>query len=295
MSCINRPFSKQSGATCWFHAIMNGFVTSKYGQVIMYKAIAKYIEENVRTKRQLEDFMSPNLTCVRPGQLHSRFNFYKWFYHWLIVGMVGNRNTRIVMRNLVLAKRNSTENAHNLPTQGLFDILVRMNITDYAVIDIHTGHVHKSYPDPTFIVYAASNIDKSNPLGGFGSHLAGQVTINDRVYRLDHASIGVFFENGGAHSSHTITGIRCIIDGSPRLIDSNDDHLYPCDWAVPSNITRCESYVRTCNTLYHSSPTTPIILFAIYTNIRMSVDNFNRNVNSIKPNRIVNRYNRATN
>jgi hypothetical protein len=27
----------------------------------------------------------------------------------------------------------------------------------------------------------------------------------------------------------------------------------------------------------------------------MSVDNFNRNVNSIKPNRIVNRYNRATN
>ena len=295
MACINRPFSKQSGATCWFHAIMNGFVTSKYGQIIMYKALAKYIDENIQTKKQYEDFISSDLTCVRPGKLHSKFNFYKWFYHWLILGIQGNRNTRIVMRNLVLSKRNTNANTHQLPSQGLFDVLGRMEIHDYAVIDLHSGKIHKTYPDPSFIVYAISKIDWNNPLGGFGSYLPAQVDIEGRSFRLDHASFGEQFSNGGEHSSHAITGIRCMRDGSPMIIDSNSSLLYPCDWSKPDNITRCEAYVEECQKLYHSPPTSPIVLFVIYTNVRMSANNFNRNVNNIGPQKILNRLNRAMN
>jgi hypothetical protein len=291
MACINRPFSKQSGATCWFHAIMNGFVTSKYGQVIMYRALSKYISEHVTTKKELEDFMSPNLTCVRPGQLYSRFNFYKWFYHWLVIGIPVNRNTRAVMRNIVTNKRSSNIDQHALPAQGLFDILGRMDIHDYSVADLHTGVVHKDHPDPSFIVYAASKIDKNNPLGGFGSFIPAQITIANRTFRCDHASIGVFFEQGGAHSAHAITGIRCMNDGSPKLIDSNSDALYSCDWSVPSTITTCQEYVQDCMRLYHSPPSSPIILFVVFTPLTMRLNN----LNNIRPNKIINRYSHAMN
>jgi len=291
MVCINRPFSKQSGATCWFHAIMNGFVTSKYGQVIMYRALSKYISEHVQTKKEFEDFMDSNLTCIRPGQLHSRFNFYKWFYHWLVIGIQVNRNTRNVMRNIVTTKRGNATNTHQLPAQGLFDILARMEINDYAVIDLHTGVIHKTYHDPSFIVYAASKIDLSNPLGGFGTQLPAQITIEGRTFRIDHVSIGEYFQNGGAHSSHAITGIRCMTDGSPKLIDSNSDSLYPCDWSVPANITTCAPYVHDCMRMYNSPPSSPIILFAVYTTMSMRLNN----LNNISPNKIINRYNRAMN
>jgi len=270
---------------------MNGFVTSKYGQIIMYKALSRYISDNVQTKKQFEDFMSPSLTCVRPGQLHSRFNFYKWFYHWLVIGIPLNRNTRIVMRNIVVNKRSSNINQHALPSKGLIDILGRMEIDDYIVIDLHTGQIHKTHPNPSFVIYAATTIDKQNPLGGFGTHLKAQVDLEGRIFRLDHASIGLFFENGGAHSSHAITGIRCINDGSPKLIDSNSDHLYTCDWSVPSNITRSTDYNNACMQMYHSVPSTPIILFVVYTTTTMRLNN----MNNISPNKIINRYNRAMN
>ena len=166
-----------------------------------------------------------------------------------------------------------------------------MEIDDYIVIDLHSGQIHKTHPNPSFVIYAATTIDKQNPLGGFGTHLKAQVDLEGRIFRLDHASIGLFFENGGAHSSHAITGIRCMNDGSPKLIDSNSDYLYTCDWSVPSNITRCPEYTNACMQMYHSAPRTPIILFVVYTTTTMSMNN----MNNISPNKIINRYSRSMN
>ena len=288
MACINRPFSKQSGSTCWFHAIMNGFVTSKYGQIIMYKAIAKFINEHVQTRAEYERFISPDLTCVRPGKLHSKFNFYKWFYHWLIVGVPVYKNSRNVMRNLVFTKRNVA--VDNLGSyKGLTEILERMDIQDYAVVDIVTGNIARNNPDPSFVVFTSPYLLKNMPTGGFKNHMSLQVTFNGSTYRLDHASLMIFFERGGEHASHAITGLRCMNTGLPMIADSNSDTLYPCDWTNPSNIERCEPYVADCLTLYQSAPTGCHIGFVIYTNVRMSLYNFNRNVNNIKPNKILNR------
>ena len=262
MACLNRPFAKQQGATCWFNAIMNGFVLSRKGRIIMYKAIARYIDQNVQTRRELEDFMRDDITCIRPGQLHSKFNFYKWFYRWLVLGLPMDRNTRIVMRNLVKNKRSDEIDQHNLPSKALVDILNRMDITSYSLIDIHTGHIYKNEPNCEFVIYAATTIDTNNPLGRFGSELA--LTVADN-YRLDHASLGVFFEQGGSHSSHAITGVTCITTGEPILVDSNSDHIYACDWRIPANIMASQGYVNFCSGAYHSPPSRPIILFAIYT------------------------------
>jgi len=267
---------------------MNGFVTSKYGQVIMYHALSKYINEHVQTKKEFQDFASPNLTCVAPGKLHSRFNFYKWFYHWLVLGIQTNRNSRNIMRNITVTKRSNLSNQHTLPAQGLFEILNRMEINDYAVLDVQTGAILKNdHPFPSFVVAAASTI---NP--NARNNLPPEITFNEFRYRLDHASLGIYFENGGAHSSHAITGIRCIANGHPVIIDSNSDNIYSCDWSNPMNITQCETYVRECQRLYHSVPTNPIVLFAVYTNVNISPSLLK---NNISPNKLLNRYNRAMN
>lgn len=290
MVCIDRPFSLQQGATCWFNSIMNGFVTSKYGQVIMYRALSKYIEENIQTKRAFEEFMNSELPH-QDGRMYSKLNFYKWFYHWLVIGLPLSRNSRTIMRNIVPTKRLNTVNTHKNPSQGLSEILERMNITDFAAFDIHRGTILRSHPDPSFIVYAAINIEKSDPLGRFKTHLPATITQDGRVYRCDHMSIGVFFPMGAAHSSHAITGIRCLTDGSPMIIDSNSSEMYPCDWSSISNVANCIPYIEKCQTLYHSTPQNPIALFVIYTKMSLSV----KNAMNISPDHILERYRNAMN
>jgi len=289
MQCVDRPFSIQDGATCWFNAIMNGFVTSKYGQVIMYRALAKYLHEKVLSRGELRDFMSDELTYPPSGKLLSKFNFYKWFYRWLVMGILPPRSSRIIMRNIHANKRNTNINQSSNPAQGLFDILGRMDVTDYAVIDLNSGVEHKSHPDPDFIVYAPLTIQWNNPVDKI---LSNVTTYNGREYRVDHASIGIQFENGGAHSAHAVSGIRCLGDGTPRLLDSNINHIFYCDWSILSSIVTNLEYVTFCNATYNSPPRNPIYLFIVC--IKSSI---NRNTNrlNIEPQKLINRYGTAMN
>jgi hypothetical protein len=292
MQCTDRPFSIQEGATCWFNSIMNGFVTSKYGQVIMYRAIAKYLHEKVLSRRELHDFMDDELTYPQSGKLLTKFNFYKWFYRWLVMGYLPQRSSRIIMRNLTLSKRNTNMNAHVAPNQALFDILHRMDIDDFAVIDLNTGSELKSHPDPSFVVFTPVNLSWENPMN---SLVSPHVTYNGRNYHVDHASIGIRFLNGGAHSAHAITGIRCASDGSLKLIDSNVNEMFNCDWSNLLNIVSNERYGAFCNVAYNSPPSDPIYLFVICIKTSMNRQNLNADKLNIGPQKLINRYGTAMN
>jgi len=303
MACLNRPATRQSGATCWFHAILNGFITSKYGQVIMYNALAKYMFEHVATKKELEDFISPSLTCVMPGRLHSRFNFYKWLYYWLILSDTsGSRNSRNVMRNLVNAKRNNINERHNNPVTALMQILDRLDIHKYAAFNLVTHNLVSRviYEVPDFWVFGNDRLlNGTVKQGGFGSELPDVLEApqyGTGVYRLDHMCIGVKFgDSAGAHTSHAITGIRCKNTGNFMLVDSNIDFLFPCDWRQIDNVTSNQQYAQACMLTYGSPVVLSSIIFVVYVRSNIDLETLNMNKLNIRPEKILQKHVSAMN
>lgn len=291
--CITRPFSIQQGATCWFNSIMNGFVTSKYGQAIMYYAVARYLDSRVLSRRELQDFMTDELTYPPSGRLTSKFNFYKWFYRWLIIGVLPQRNSRNVLRNISLSKRSSNNERHSSPVIGLFEILERMDIDSFAVFDFNAGTEIKAHPDPDFIVVAPTSLRTNNPM----DRLTMQTfQYHGHEYILDHASLGVFFGGGGQHGSHAITGIRCAFNPNHlRIIDSNSPESYQCDWTSLPNIQSSREYVTFCQKTYNGPPQTPIYLFIIYVKRSINVSNANSDLYNIRPQKLMNRFSTAMN
>ncbi len=301
MACINRPGTKQDGATCWFHSILNGFVTSKYGQVIMYKALAKYMYENVSTKKELEDFITGNLTCVMPGKLHSRFNFYKWLYHWLVIGLPSvRRNSRNAMRNLVSAKRVNLTETHINPAVALSQILERLGIKNYLAFNLITRAQLSPavYEQPDFWVFASDKLTKNVKHGAFGPFLPDIIQApqyGTGIYRIDHMSIGIALEGAGVHSGHAITGIRCIHTGAYHIIDSNIDYIFPCDWRILDNIVNNDLYRAACLRVYSAVPKTPVIFFVTYVRANMDITTLNMNKMNIRPEKIIQKHISAMN
>ena len=301
MACITRPATKQDGATCWFHAILNGFVTSKYGQVVMYKALAKYMYEHVATKKEFEDFASPDLTCVMPGKLHSRFNFYKWLYHWLVIGLPAvRRNTRNVMRNLVNVKRYNINDTHQSPLAALSKIFERLDIKNFLAFNLVSQTLISppiSEP-PDFWIFGVENLNPNIKQGGFGAHLPEVLEApqyGPGVYRLDHMCISIALAGAGAHSGHAITGIRCAQTGAYQIIDSNIDAIIPCDWRIIDNVANNQIYREKCIQTYNAVPTNPMICFVTYVSPNIDTNTLNMNKLNIRPEKIIQKYMSAMN
>lgn len=296
--CINRPATKQSGATCWFNAILNGFVTSKYGQVIMYKALANYMQRHVATKKEYEDFTSSNLTCVIPGKLHSRFNFYKWLYHWLVIGLpVVERNTRNVMKNLVSVKRGNLSETHQHPAIGLFQILERMDIKNFLAFNLITRQLlfppPRNIEAPDFLVFATEFLNTNVKQGSFGPiipEIFEAPQFGTGVYRLDHMCIGIALAGAGVHSSHAITGIRCIRTGTYQIIDSNIDFIFNCDWRKLDNVANNTGYQAACIQTYNAIPTNPMLCFVTYVRPNIDTNILNMNRMNIRPEKMLQKY-----
>lgn len=301
MACTNRPGTKQAGATCWFHAILNGFVTSKYGQVIMYKALAKYMYEHVATKKEFEDFASPDLTCVMPGKLHSRFNFYKWLYHWLVIGIPAvSRNSRNAMRNLVTSKRTNLTESHSYPFDALGKILERLEIKNFLAFDLVSQQQVSLgvSEEPDFWVFGLNTPRPNIKQGGFGGILPETLQApqyGTGVYRLDHMCIGITLAGAGAHNQHAITGIRCMRTGAYKIIDSNIDAFFACDWRTIDNVASCETYKAACIPTYNAVPTNPLICFVVYVRSNIDTNTLNMNKLNIRPEKIIQKYLSAMN
>jgi hypothetical protein len=301
MACITRPATKQDGATCWFHAILNGFITSKYGQVIMYKALAKYMYEHVATKKEYEDFASSDLTCVMPGKLHSKFNFYKWLYHWLVIGLPAvRRNTRNAMKNLVNAKRGNLNERHQHPAVALFQILGRMDIKSFLAFNLVTQQPISPpvTETPDFWVFAVDTLSPNVKQGGFGAILPEILEapqFGTGIYRLDHMCIGISLAGAGSHSGHAITGIRCAQTGAYQIIDSNIDFIFPCDWRQIDNVANNYAYRAACAQVYQAVPTNPLIFFVTYVRANIDTNTLNMNKLNIRPEKIIQKHMNAMN
>lgn len=301
MACINRPATKQDGATCWFHAILNGFVTSKYGQVIMYKALANYMYQQVKTKKEYEDFASPNLTCIIPGKLHSKFNFYKWLYHWLVIGIPATkRNSRNAMQNLVNVKRGNLNERHGHPALALSQILERMDIKNFLAFNLVTRDpISPSVSEtPDFWIFAVDTVNPNIKQGSFGAFLPDVIEApqyGTGVYRLDHMCIGITLAGAGAHAGHAITGIRCAKTGAYQIIDSNIDELFACDWRVIDNVATNTRYIEACMRTYNAVPTKPLICFVIYVRANIDITTLNMNKLNLRPEKIIQRHMNAMN
>lgn len=301
MACVTRPGTKQDGATCWFHAILNGFMTSKYGQVIMYKSLAKYMYQHVATKKEIQNFTSSDLTCVMPGKLHSKFNFYKWLYHWLVIGLPSiRRNTRNAMKNLVNVKRGNLNERHAHPSVALFQILERLDIKNFLAFNLVTQQPISPpvYEEPDFWVFAVDTANATIKQGAFGAILPDVLEapqFGTGVYRLDHMCIGITLAGAGAHSSHAITGIRCAQNGTYQIIDSNIDYITPCDWRQIDNVATNGVYQSLCMQTYQAVPTNPFICFVVYVRSNIDTATLNMNKLNIRPEKIIQKHMSAMN
>jgi hypothetical protein len=267
----------------------------------MYKALAKYMYENVSTKKELEDFITGNLTCVMPGKLHSRFNFYKWLYHWLVIGLPSvRRNSRNAMRNLVSAKRVNLTETHINPAVALSQILERLGIKNYLAFNLITRAQLSPavYEQPDFWVFASDKLTKNVKHGAFGPFLPDIIQApqyGTGIYRIDHMSIGIALEGAGVHSGHAITGIRCIHTGAYHIIDSNIDYIFPCDWRILDNIVNNDLYRAACLRVYSAVPKTPVIFFVTYVRANMDITTLNMNKMNIRPEKIIQKHISAMN
>jgi len=220
--------------TCWFLAALNQFLLTRHGNRILFNALVKYVNTELKSDTGRRDLLKPNTTCPMYGKLHSKFNFYKLIYHYFnntpqIVG-----DPRRLVQNINRTRRGVEPILANWGrAPGVIkSILDRLSITNYnsRVINSGTNNLTTSQPDvplPDFYLITPNTTQWrpnsiSTSLLGPDFYL-GAAYIN-LVIRPQH----------GAPKGHSICGIKC--GGNYYIVDSNSPTIIPCDWRDVRNI-----------------------------------------------------------
>ena len=149
-----------STATCWFYASFHSFIGTRAGVKILYDALIRYINTELKSDVARRDFINPNVTCPMYGKLHSKFNFWKLIFHAFyqpsnasLRATALGRNRRLLVQNIITERRSTSANWGFYPTE---QILNRLGIVNYNRFSFNGNLVPLSnrpfVPNPDFVI-----------------------------------------------------------------------------------------------------------------------------------------------
>lgn len=208
---LNRYSKNQKGHTCWYYAMMNGFMVSRRCHRVMHFITQKFITENIKTHAEFQKFQ--NLTeCPRRSTLYS-------FCQQIFLFDEFNRSgIQSIFTNI----------NNNSVNKGYSQLAQLSKFMSVSGIDPHINWVNDK---------AAEFVEATEP------------RIFTIVYNCED-STNFHMENNtnrdslefacfGLDDKHSITGIR--VGQKYWVVDSNG-FRGEIDWRNPSNILRDSKY-----------------------------------------------------
>jgi hypothetical protein len=204
---INRYATVQSGSTCWFHSILNGFILNRIGRVYLKRALFNYKRQLSGTALREFESANTNTSGVCPRSLVNSRSFFKKLQKALNSGSWQRFNSSNV-GNLL----NVSENIYQDQYVKIVDFMVAIGMNNY------TDYYRNSQvvtPAPSGEAYI--HIDSPSPL----TRTLVTPRIRNSVARnYSFVTIQLKSTGQGQHRLHFITGTYDSY-GDEWIIDSN--------------------------------------------------------------------------
>ena len=222
----------QTGGTCWFYTILNGFILSDSGKAILYKRMTEFF--NGLNKRERETFLRPSgLGCPAKNRTFSQLHFWKFIDQYIcqyrrerqipLQAKTSPELLRTINRwNSNNSYRNSFRAGGAMTHLEVFPVLRSIGLGDKyqkerAYLKNHGGVIP---PDKQFIIWAdrsvAYKVPKVLRRSGF-------------KFSLSHCAFSIM-----VHEAHAVSGY--VSGGHGYLYDSNQQRKFACQWWDPKSL-----------------------------------------------------------
>lgn len=214
INTVRRRSTIQTGQTCWFHSILNGFLVDDKGRRYLQRALADYLRtmKNSENRRLFSTENSARTTCLT--SLRPTHIFFKTI-HTLLAGRAPSSTlTNIPVRSIIPSIRNNVEIQANNVSQRLYELLTSLKLTDYCSIYDVNGHRVQDARSGEYIKIVDNYWDNNAAqLRTHVPHVVGNTRLTFAIFQLISST-------GNRHSSHFITGYVSR-SGARYIIDSN--------------------------------------------------------------------------
>lgn len=195
----------QTGQTCWFHSILNGFLLNRVGRVYLRRALFNFKRQLTGPALREFESNSGRNSGMCPGSLVNSRSFFRKIQ----TSLYGGTATRYNFTNVgnLLSVQNSPQD----PSLKIGDFMTAIGMHDY------TTYYNDSVPT-TLASSGETYIHIEYP----GMITRNLVTpkIRNRTRNYSFVVIALSASHGGTHSSHAITGLYDD-SGNEYILDSN--------------------------------------------------------------------------
>jgi hypothetical protein len=215
--------------TCWFHSILNGFLITNQGRLLLNYMLQKY--KSSHELLPLEDKIR-NLSGKPKGCVNFSINFFFTILEWvlkinpsLIRNVASNNLLKMINKNVRENIRNVNSGSTNI-FKDLLNFLRRIRLIDHVIFhDINDKKFIVQKDDPLLLI-------NYNLEGTYYDVKAKSTNFKGKRYNLNCVYFELKNTRNRKASSHLITGI--IENNKCYIVDSNGI-IFECDWLKNPN------------------------------------------------------------
>lgn len=223
----------QTGGTCWFYSVINGFMLSENGVKILYAKLKEYYESLNQTGK---NYFNQDMNAPCPANIARTNPLYFWkFIDQFLCFRSGPRSVLLrsqksgqILSGLNLANRKSINEYGAVPHEQIDKILNHLGFRgEYE----HVSRATKRFNAPRNVKFiVVSKKSRTAP----GMSQIPPSLLADPNYSIMYAVIMIEDYSNNNKPGHAITGFIC--NKTQYLFNSDDGKFMKCNWLDPTNL-----------------------------------------------------------